>query len=140
MKKEFFNSILRTYNRSMLQVFFVCFGLMVLGFGLQAQTLDYENRVSIALKDGTQVVLYGRAQTLNSNFTGDYFYLPVGLTLGKKADGETPEFLFMKYTTEERTDAGGVQGALLHFLMEWGLTQEQEKEAQTLLSAVLLSS
>ena len=139
MKKEFFNSILRTYNRSMLQVFFVCFGLMVLDFGLQAQTLDYENRVSIALKDGTQVVLYGRAQTLNSNFTGDYFYLPVGLTLGKKADGETPEFLFMKYTTEERTDAGGVQGALLHFLMEWGLTQEQEKEAQTLLTAKIKS-
>ncbi|HEX5111523.1 MAG TPA: hypothetical protein VFV79_01660, partial [Saprospiraceae bacterium] len=72
---------------------------------------------------------------LNSNFTGEYYYLPVGLKLSKKEDGKTPEFLFLKYTTEERVDAGGVQGALLHFLMEWGLSAEQEAEAQQKLVA-----
>ncbi|MBK8503356.1 MAG: hypothetical protein IPL46_14735 [Saprospiraceae bacterium] len=102
---------------------------------LEAQTLDYENRVGIILDDGTQVILYGRAQTLKSDFTGDYYYLPVGLTLSKKEDGITPEFLFLKYTTEERADAGGVQGALLHFLMEWGLKPHQEVEAQQKLAA-----
>jgi hypothetical protein len=102
---------------------------------LRSQTLDYENRVGVVLDDGTNVILYGRAQTLNSNFTGEYYYLPVGLTLSKKEDGKTPEFLFLKYTTEERTDAGGVQGALLHFLMEWGLKPYQEAEAQQKLVA-----
>ena len=67
-------------------------------------------------------------------FTGEYFYLPANLRLSKKADG-TPEFLFMKYTTEQRADAGGYQGAIMHFLMEWGLTPAQEQEAQEKLRA-----
>jgi hypothetical protein len=109
--------------------------LLWIASGVTAQTLDYENRVGLVLDDGTQVVLYGRAQTLNANFTGEYYYLPVGLTLSRKEDGKTPEFLFLKYTTEERADAGGVQGALLHFLMEWGLKPAQEAEAQQKLAA-----
>ena len=104
--------------------------LMAWALQVQAQILDYENRVEVTLNDGTSVVLYGRAQNLSSNFTGDYYYLPVGLKLSKKEDGKTPEFLFLKYTTEERADAGGVQGALMHFLMEWGLTPIQQQEAQ----------
>jgi len=62
-------------------------------------------------------------------FTGEYYYLPTNLRLSKRPDG-VPEFLFMKYTTEERVDAGGAQGAIMHFLMEWGLSPAQEKEAQ----------
>jgi hypothetical protein len=115
----------------------VCFLILTAGVipSSIAQTLDYENRVGLVLDDGTQVILYGRAQTLNSNYTGEYYYLPVGLKLSKKEDGRTPEFLFLKYTTEERVDAGGVQGALLHFLMEWGMTAAQETEAQQKLVA-----
>jgi hypothetical protein len=109
--------------------------LAVWSLQLPAQILDYENRVEVTLNDGTSVVLYGRAQNLSSNFTGDYYYLPVGLKLSKKEDGKTPEFLFLKYTTEERADAGGVQGALMHFLMEWGLTPIQQQEAQQKLTA-----
>ncbi|MCI4670724.1 MAG: hypothetical protein MRZ79_21495 [Bacteroidia bacterium] len=62
-------------------------------------------------------------------FSGEYFYLPTNLRLAKGPDG-TPNFLFLKYTTDEKADAGGTQGALMHFLMEWGLTSEQEQEAQ----------
>ncbi|MEO6131493.1 MAG: hypothetical protein ABIQ02_06570, partial [Saprospiraceae bacterium] len=127
MKK---NSYFSIANVILLQVCF--FSALPL---LSSQTLDYENRVGIVLGDGTQVVMYGRAQTLNSDFTGEYYYLPVGLRLSKKEDGQTPEFLFLKYTTEERTDVGGVQGALLHFLMEWGLTPQQEADAQKRLEA-----
>jgi hypothetical protein len=58
-----------------------------------------------------------------------YYYLPVNLHLSKRPDG-TPEFLFLKFTTEEREDQGGVSGALMHFLMEWGLTKQQETELQ----------
>lgn len=57
----------------------------------------------------------------------NYYYLPVNLHLSSRPDG-TPEFLFLKFTTEEREDQGGVSGALMHFLMEWGLTKEQEAE------------
>lgn len=102
----------------------------------QAQVLDFLNRVTLGLDDGTQVVLYGAARTLDSTFTGEYYYLPAGLRLSAKPD-KTPEFLFMKYTSEENVDAGGVQGALMHFLMEWGLTPAQEKEAQQKLAAKL---
>lgn len=97
------------------------------------QPLDGNNKVGITLSDGTQVVAYGRAHTASSSsynkFSNEYYYLPTNLRLSKKADG-TPEFIFVKYTTEENAAAGGVQGALMHFLMEWGLTPEQERELQ----------
>lgn len=59
----------------------------------------------------------------------DYYYLPANLRLSSRPDG-TPEFLFMKFTTEERVTEGGVQGGILHFLMEWGLTPAQERELE----------
>ena len=100
---------------------------------LEAQILDSENKVGITLSDGTQVVAYGRANTASSasygSFSNEYYYLPTNLRLSKKRDG-TPEFIFVKYTTEENAAAGGVQGALMHFLMEWGLTPAQEAELQ----------
>lgn len=61
--------------------------------------------------------------------TNNYYYLPTNLHLSARPDG-TPEFLFLKYTTEARETAGGVNGAIMHFLMEWGLTKEQEAELQ----------
>src|SRR5690606_3078362 len=73
--------------------------------------LDSQNRVDVTLDDGTTVVLYGKAKTRDKTFSSEYLYLPVNLHLSKRADG-TPEFLFLKYTTEERADAGGTQGAL----------------------------
>ncbi|HET6225496.1 MAG TPA: hypothetical protein VFF27_04390, partial [Bacteroidia bacterium] len=92
----------------------------------RSQVLDYENRVDVVLKDGTNVTMFGRDKALGSTqMSGEYFYLPVHLRLSKKLDGVTPEFLFMKYTTEQKADQGGVQGAIMHFLMEWGLTPEQ---------------
>ncbi|WP_156133077.1 hypothetical protein [Lacinutrix sp. Hel_I_90] len=98
--------------------------------GLEAQVImDSQNKVDISLDDGTQVTLYGKAITRSNSFSSEYVYLPTNLHLSKRPDG-TPEFLFLKYTTEEREDAGGAQGGLMHFLMEWGLTSEQEAEAQ----------
>jgi hypothetical protein len=89
-----------------------------------------------SLKDGTMI--NPKIKDINYlddyYFTGEYYYLPVKLRLSEKIDG-TPEFLFMKYTTEQRVDAGGAQGAIMHFLMEWGLNKEQEKEATEKLRA-----
>ena len=94
--------------------------------GVQAQVLDSQNKIDVTLDDGTQVTMYGKNKTRSNNFTSEYMYLPTNLHLSSRPDG-TPEFLFLKYTTE---DADGPQGALMHFLMEWGLTPAQEKQAQ----------
>lgn len=96
-----------------------------------AQILDSENKVGITLSDGTQVICYGRANSASSSsygkFSNEYYYLPTNLRLAKKKDG-TPQFLFVKYTTDEK--GSDIQGALMHFLMEWGLTPAQESELQ----------
>ncbi len=92
-----------------------------------AVILDDESRLDVVLSDGTTVVLYARAGSSAGRPTNDYYYLPTNLRLAQRPDG-VPEFLFLKFTTEERADQGGIQGALLHFLMTWGLSPDQAEE------------
>ena len=105
---------------------------IMIAANVKGQILDSENRLAVVLSDGTQVVLYGKASSLSDQKTKDYYYLPVNPRLSFRPDG-TPEFLFTKFITEAREENGGVSGALLHFLMEWGLTPEQELELKNLL-------
>lgn len=101
------------------------------------QALDANNTMTIKLKDGTSVNLIGKAKempvgasTSNTNpASNEYYYMPTNLKLSKKADG-TPEFLLVKYTTDKDASLGGVQGAIIHFLVEWGLDVEQRKELE----------
>ena len=109
-----------------LKIFFATL-FCSLSFIAAAQSLDFSNRVDITLNSGNTVTLYGEAQSLNRSFSNRYYYLPSGLRLSKNNDG-TPQFLFSKYTTEDA--AAGTTGALMHFLMEWGLTEEQREEIQ----------
>ncbi len=96
--------------------------------------------VKIAVNEGQAMRLadkinnYSRAPRAVHKGTNRYYYLPPGLHLSQRPDG-TPEFLFLKFTTEAREDQGGVSGALMHFLVEWGLTPKQEAEVLTLLRA-----
>ena len=62
-----------------------------------------------------------------------FYYLPPGnsLHLSQRSNG-VPEFLFVKYTSD---DKGGAQGGLLHFLMEWSLTNKQEAELRRKVAA-----
>lgn len=85
--------------------------------GLNAQSLSYEDRIEVVLDDGTNVNLY------KSSTGNKWYYLPPPsiLHLAEKADG-TPQFLFLKYTQEKR---GAAQGALMHFLFDWGFSKEQ---------------
>ncbi len=117
------NQQLKHSHRKRMGVLYACLFLIT---GMTAQILDSENRIDVILDDGTQVIMYGKAKSLGNDFTSEYMYLPTNLRLSSRPDG-TKEFLFLKYTTE---DAAGPQGALMHFLMEWGLTPEQEKQAQ----------
>lgn len=93
----------------------------------RAVILDDENKIDVVLKDNTHVTLYGQATSSPGVQTANYYYMPVNLHLSQRPDG-TPEFLFLKFTTEKRAEQGGVNGGLMHFLMEWGLTPDQEKE------------
>ncbi len=101
----------------------------------QAVVLDDDNRLSIMLADNTALTLIGTAGATGDVKTSQYYYLPANLHLSRRLDG-VPEFLFLKFTTEARADAGGVNGGLMHFLMEWGLTLAQETELREALKKV----
>ncbi len=119
----------------LLMSLFCCYGITN---NAEAQViLDSQNKITISLKSGDIVTLYGKAKTRDQSFSNEYYYLPANMGLSKKPDG-VPEFLFAKYTTEERTDNGGVQGAILHALFQWGLSPTLEKEATKKLKAKLL--
>lgn len=100
-----------------------------------AVVLDDENRLTITLADNTPVTLIGVAGATAEARSNQYYYLPVNLRLASRPDS-VPEFLFLKFTTEAKADAGGVNGGLMHFLMEWGLTLSQETELKERLAKV----
>ncbi len=97
-----------------------------------SQNLDYASKVTLTLNDGTPVTLY--AQTEGSGMSAkagkNYYYLPTQVKLAKSPQTQVPEFLFLKYVTEEREDQGGVSGALLHFLMQLAFSPGQLIELQ----------
>jgi hypothetical protein len=114
-----------------------CIAGMVLALFLapavaRAVVLDDENTMQILLQDGTQVKLYAEAGATPGAKTHRFYYLPVGLRVASRPDG-TPEFLFLKFTTEEAAGPKAVSGAILHFLMQWGLTPKQEQELTAML-------
>jgi hypothetical protein len=123
---------MKTNFKTILFSTVLCF-LLLFPFEGYSQIVDSENKLSLTLSDGTQVVLFGEASRLSDRKSKNYFYLPVSLRLGAKPD-KTPEFLFLKYITDEKAEQGGIGGALLHMLMEWGLTPEQQEEVEQILA------
>jgi hypothetical protein len=101
-----------------------------------ALVLDDENRITVTLAGGTPITLIGQASSLSAQKTSNYYYLPSPglLRLARRPDG-TPEFLFLKFTTEKSAAKGGMSGGLMHFLMEWSLTPAQETELKAKLAA-----
>lgn len=127
-------------------------GIKVILFGKAYSAIDdrqiypatYRPPVINALPIHRQLMLNQQSKALRPSFlssTGsvpkakdnEYYYLPANLRLSRRADTGVPEFLFLKYVTEEREDQGGISGALIHFLMEWGLTEEMRKECESIL-------
>lgn len=98
---------------------------------LLAETLASDRKLSVVLDDGTDVLLYGETGQSSSGKI-NYFYLPPQLSISENEQG-SPEFLFLKYISDEAEDSGGVSGAILHFLVDWGLTPAQEEELDMLL-------
>ncbi len=127
--KNLRNRIIRTTLRGVITIVLLLLPTIIL-----AQALDAENRVDIKLDDGTSVILYGQSSRIIGQKTSNYYYLPTGLKIGSRPDG-TPEFLFAKFTTEDRAAQGGISGGIIHFLMEWGLTPDQKNEVEEKLAA-----
>ncbi len=117
---------IRNVARATCRVLLLAVGIGMAGVA-SAVVLDDENRLTITLGDNTPITLIGVAGATGDARTSQYYYLPANLRLSRRADG-VPEFLFLKFTTEARADAGGINGGLMHFLMEWGLTLAQETD------------
>jgi hypothetical protein len=102
-----------------------------------AQNLDFNSSTVITLNDGTAITLYAQTEGSGSSARAgkNYYYVPTQAMLSKNPQTQSPEFLFLKYITEEREDQGGVSGALMHFLMQLGYTKDQIAELQTKLDA-----
>jgi hypothetical protein len=103
---------------------------VLLPSGASAVQLDSLKRIDAVLSDGTAVTLYGVFR--QGGGIRDYYYLPVNLRVATNKEGD-PAFTFLKFTTEESEAKGGVSGALMHFLMEWGLTGAQKMELEQIL-------
>lgn len=110
---------------------FIVFNIIMFALAAQAEILSSEAKISVKLDDGTDVVLYG-AVSSNANAKVSYYYLPPRLTIST-TDDDRPEFLFMKFITDESEDQGGVSGGILHFLVKWGLSTEQEEELREII-------
>lgn len=95
---------------------------------LSGQVVDTAGAFRIKLKDSAEVVLLRGFDPDGSRL---YYYLPTGLRLSARPDS-TPQFSFLTYS---ETDGGEISGAILHFLLEWGLTREQESETTAWLKA-----
>ena len=103
-----------------------CAATLIAAPGLAgAAVLDNEARRTVTLSDGLQVNLIGTVQEGSS--AREYYALPTQLLNSRNSAGE-PQFLFMAFTTNDRPEDGGAAGGLLHALVEWGFTQEQETE------------
>lgn len=109
--------------RNFLMAWLVLCLWMIFVQPVTAQILDSENKISVTLSDGTGVTLYGKSIPFSKEFSNEYYYLPTNLHIAENPDG-SKQLLILKYTTE----SGDVEGGLLHLLVEFGLTKEQETE------------
>lgn len=106
-------------NRYFYIILLCCFTTQV----LQAQVLDSETRRELELPGGVRVLVFASADN-----NKQYYYLPATLQLSVAAN--TPEISFIVY---RRGNHSPIEGGLMHLLMRWGLTQEQERSAAELL-------
>jgi hypothetical protein len=94
------------------------------------QVPDKSELFSVPLKDGTKVWL---VKGLQQSTPHVYYYLPVRLRISQRVD-RMAEFSFMPYRANEN---GPFEGAILNFLLVWGLTAEEEKTVERELQAAI---
>ncbi|MFT6099623.1 MAG: hypothetical protein ACJAYF_002172 [Arenicella sp.] len=67
-----------------------------------------------------------RRELFRNNKPAGWYYLPAEPRISFKDD--TPEATFIKFITDETTEAGGAEGGLFHLMVTYGLTKEEERE------------
>ncbi len=90
------------------------------------QILNLDSKCEVTLSEGIIVTCY---QSNNSN---QYYYLPVNLRLSTNKNGQS-EFSFLLYKDEN----GNPKGAIMHWLLTWGLTKKQLSESNKLIKQTL---
>ncbi|MDD5475762.1 MAG: hypothetical protein PHU03_04510 [Syntrophales bacterium] len=94
--------------------------------------VQYGRHIDIKLGDGTTVRCFPKATGDSAVTSNNYQYLPANPRVSIHPDG-TPKFSMVRFVTDKSVEEGGTEGAILHFLVEYGLTEEQQKETQSLL-------
>jgi hypothetical protein len=95
--------------------------------------IRYGRHVDLKLKDGTTVRCFPAATKDPEKTSKNYYYLPTNPHVARDPDG-TPKFSMVRFVTDKSKEAGGVEGGILHFLAEYGLSKKQEKEVAKLLA------
>jgi hypothetical protein len=91
------------------------------------QVVDRSGICTFLLPDQTEVTVIRGL----SDDAATYYYLPSHLRISENED-HVPEFSFMTYKDDNGAE---IKGSILHLLMYWGLTKQQEKHLQKQLSA-----
>ena len=99
------------------------FLLCLFSFQLSGQRICKESQKVLPLDNGTDVILY--SVETDSDTLHTYYYVPTCLRLS--ANKGVPEFSFQLYRENEDAPPSG---AIMHLLLTWGLTSEEEKELQ----------
>jgi hypothetical protein len=94
--------------------------------------IQYGRHVDIKLKDGTTVRCFPSATSSPEVVSKNYYYLPANPHVARDPDG-TPKFSLIRFVTDKSKESGGAEGAILHFLVEYGLDQAQQQEVAKLL-------
>jgi hypothetical protein len=94
--------------------------------------IQYGRHVDIKLADGTTVRCFPAATNDPLKTSSNYYYLPANPRISTGPDG-LPKFSMIRFVSDKTKQAGGAEGAVLHFLVEYGLTQAQQQETANLL-------
>ncbi len=91
--------------------------------------IRYGKHVDITLSDGTVVRCYPAATVDPDVISRNWYYLPTSPHISRDSKG-IPQFSLIKFVTDKSKEQGGVEGAVLHFLVEFGLSPQQKKELE----------
>lgn len=94
--------------------------------------IRYGRHVDLKLKDGTTVRCFPAATKDPAKQSKNYYYLPADPKVSRDKDG-TPKFSMVRFVTDKSKADGGTEGAIIHFLVEYGLDKKQQKEVAKLL-------
>ena len=90
--------------------------------------VQYGSVEPVRLSDGTVVNFFPQATDSPSRKSHRYYYMPAAPRLATHPDG-TPRFSMIKFVTDKSKEEGGLDGAILDFAVEYGLTEKQRSEA-----------